>query len=198
MDLGEWLLLGGLSCCLLLLVDGYRRARRRREHVLSAATSSALPTRQIESRRAEPDRAPTIAEAPSAPSPAASPAPAGSSSSLESHAAATLIGSSMTVIGDIDCAEPIHIEGRLDGILAADEHHVVVGAQADVGPQLSAGTLHIAGHVSGEQRVRGTAMIVSGARVQGTLSAHRLQCDEGATLSGNINVGDHRLGDPRH
>ncbi|WP_106420120.1 hypothetical protein [Salinicola tamaricis] len=89
MDLGEWLLLGSLSCCLMLLVDGYRRARRRREHALSMARSSSLPASHIDSERAEPDRTQAAAEDSPPYSSVPSSAPAGSSSSIEDDEAAT-------------------------------------------------------------------------------------------------------------
>ncbi|WP_353978899.1 polymer-forming cytoskeletal protein [Salinicola endophyticus] len=196
MDLGEWLLLGGLGCCLLLLLDGYRRARGRRERVLTAQSSSSLQATRIESPQHEAQPMPAEVDASSSCPPAPSPQPAAPSPSLARDSAATLIGASVRVIGDIDCAESIRVEGRLDGTLAADEHDVVIGSQAEVGPRLRAGTLRISGRVSGEQRVKGTAMIAPGARVQGTLKAHRLQCDEGASLSGNVNVGGPRVGNP--
>ncbi|WFF42808.1 polymer-forming cytoskeletal protein [Salinicola endophyticus] len=199
MDLGEWLLLGGLGCCLLLLFDGYRRARGRRKRAVAAsayASSQTKPfeqTKPVERGSTEPDQ--TLPEADASSS--CPPAPSGSSASFEGDDPATLIGASMSVVGDIDCAESIRVEGRLDGTLAADEHDVVVGALAEVGPQLSAGTLHIAGRVSGEQRVQGAALIAPGARVEGTLTAHRLACHEGASLQGSIQVGGHRSGAAR-
>lgn len=88
-----------------------------------------------------------------------------------------------TVIqGKLSFDTPVSIDGKLSGELFSSET-VVIGKSGVVDAQIEVRSLVIAGKVTGNIKVTEKASILSGAKVDGSLSAPLLSVEEGAVLN---------------
>jgi cytoskeletal protein CcmA (bactofilin family) len=101
----------------------------------------------------------------------------------------SIVGTGMTVNGDIESGGVVKIEGAVNGrVNAAQQVLVAKGGRIDgdvqTGEAVIAGAVH--GAVQGQQRVE----IQTGAVVEGDVTTNRILVAEGAVLNGMVRMGE--------
>jgi cytoskeletal protein CcmA (bactofilin family) len=117
-------------------------------------------------------------------------------------AALSIIGSGMTVHGDLDANGVVKIEGTVDGNVRAAAQ-VLVAKGGSVQGDVDTTEAVVGGTVSGAIRARDRVEIQSGASVHGDITTRRILVAEGGALNGLIRMdeeaarGDDRTGETR-
>ena len=129
--------------------------------------------------------------------------PANSSPSRSSAAApsnqpykdgSTYIGKSLVIKGEVSGSEPLHIEGRVEGPIAAPDCHVSIGRDAVVMSNVHAGEVIVRGTMHGNLTAVDRVEVHSGGSLTGDVSAGRVTIELGAHFKGNV---DMRRPDPK-
>ena len=117
-------------------------------------------------------------------------------------AALSIIGSGMTVHGDLDANGVVKIEGTVDGSVRAAAQ-VLVAKGGSVRGDVDTTEAVVGGTVSGAIHARDRVEIQSGASVHGDITTRRILVAEGGTLNGMIRMDeaavqdDERAGEAR-
>ena len=121
---------------------------------------------------------------------------------LEAPAELTGIGRSVVVTGDLSAAEPIIVEGRVDGRVTVPDHGVSIGEGGTITSDIVARTITVRGTATGNLTATERLEILSTGRVEGRLVAPRIAIEDGAQFNGTVDpkkidaavaVGRHRL-----
>jgi cytoskeletal protein CcmA (bactofilin family) len=83
----------------------------------------------------------------------------------------------------------IHADGRLEGEVRVTGN-IDVANGANVRALLEGSNVIVKGHVEGQVTARDKLTLGRNARLSGDIQAGRLQIDDGATLNGNVRMGD--------
>lgn len=100
----------------------------------------------------------------------------------------SLIGKSIVIKGEILAADPIYVYGSVEGSINAPEHRVTIGKEGRVKADIRAREVVIMGEVCGNLDGRERVEIRSDGSLMGDLSTSRIFIEEGAVLSGSIDV----------
>jgi len=102
--------------------------------------------------------------------------------------ATSVIGSSITVKGDIQGDENLVVEGHVDGVVQLPANDLTVGASGSVAANLSAKTIKIDGKVDGN--IEGTELVTVSrtGKVKGDITAPRVTLEDGAQFKGSIDM----------
>ena len=114
----------------------------------------------------------------------ASPGPVNSSAANQY----SMIGKSIKIKGEITAADPVYVYGRVEGSITAPAHRVTIGKEGRVKANISAREVVIMGEVCGNLEGRERVEIRSDGSLLGDLSTSRIYIEEGAVLSGSIDV----------
>ena len=120
--------------------------------------------------------------APVAPSPVRPPA----ETSLIEPRPASRIGATISIVGHLEIAEDVHIDGRIDGGVAADGFVVVVAPTAHVTGDILARDITIAGRFEGTALASEVVEILSDACVTGRLLTPSVIVADGALFNGSV------------
>jgi cytoskeletal protein CcmA (bactofilin family) len=91
--------------------------------------------------------------------------------------------------GEIDSEESMHIHGRFDGVIRAQQD-VFILEEATVAAEVTAQNVVIAGRYDGEVSCRARFEVLPTGRVQGTVRAPVLVVHEGAEINGSVHMTD--------
>lgn len=105
-----------------------------------------------------------------------------------SQHAATVIARGVKVEGDFKSQGDVVIEGEVQGTVAA-AGTLTVGTEAFIKADIHADEAIISGAVEGNVTVTKQAMLHSGAKLKGDLTAERIMVESGAVLDGRMQVG---------
>lgn len=114
-------------------------------------------------------------------------APASTFTKSTSAEERTVIGQSVTAEGVITSDGAVHVHGTLKGTITTT-NEALVGASAQVEGDVHAETVTIAGRVEGDVVAKNTLSVTSTGVVSGTLTAKTLKVEEGATISGRVEM----------
>ena len=99
-----------------------------------------------------------------------------------------VLASGIEIIGSIRFQNDMHIDGKIDGEIQSESGKVTIGEMADIKGNIEAGEVHIYGHVIGN--VRSNRCHLSGnAAVMGDITTGELSMEQGARLSGRVEIG---------
>jgi len=107
--------------------------------------------------------------------------------------AISIIGPGMILVGDLVTEGTVRIDGRVDGTVHAGKA-VVVGKEGVVAGDLRTQDAIIAGRVTGSLLAASRLEVQASARIDGEVTARRLQLAEGAILNGEVRMGEVELG----
>ena len=99
----------------------------------------------------------------------------------------TLIGSNITIEGDITGSESVTILGVVRGHVSVKEE-VTVSPSGHVEADIESESVDIAGTVEGNVSAASKIEIKSGGRLVGDVKAPRVLIADGAAFKGNINM----------
>jgi cytoskeletal protein CcmA (bactofilin family) len=101
--------------------------------------------------------------------------------------AGTIIGSGITIEGEITTDEDVVVHGVIRGKLQAKEG-VRIESGAVVEADITGGPLNVAGTVTGNIISSDRVDLQSGARVVGNVKASRITIADGAQFKGNVDM----------
>ena len=101
----------------------------------------------------------------------------------------SIIGSGMTIHGDVETAGVVKIEGVVNGHVTAGQQ-VLVARGGQIDGDVDTGEAVIGGVVHGAVRAQQRVEVQSGAMVQGDVTTQRIAVAEGAMLNGTVKMGD--------
>jgi cytoskeletal protein CcmA (bactofilin family) len=108
----------------------------------------------------------------------------------------SIVGSGMTVQGDVDTGGVVKIEGSVNGHVHATQQ-VLVAKGGRIDGDIETGEAMIAGVVHGAVRAQQRVEIQAGAIVEGDVTTRRILVAEGAVLNGAVRmVGEHEEAAP--
>jgi len=139
---------------------------------------------------ASPVRPSTPPSTPSTPAAAATPdraLVAPSSSSSSSAAKCSTLGATLRFKGDLVADEDLVIQGQVEGSIL-HTRSVTIGAQGRVQGNTRARRIVVEGTIDGNLYALESVSVRSGAVVRGDVFAPRVSVDEGARLSGRIDM----------
>ncbi len=100
----------------------------------------------------------------------------------------TILGSSVTLRGELTGDEDLAIEGQFDGTIHLRDHCVTVGPQGQVKAEIQATRVVVQGAVTGNITARERIEIRKTGRVMGDLVAPGIAIEDGAYFKGSIEI----------
>lgn len=107
------------------------------------------------------------------------------------EAVVSIIGPGMELVGDCQTDGTIRIEGEVEGTIRAGKA-VVVGKDGVVDGNIFTEDAVISGRIRGSLEASSRLEVHATARIEGDVSALRMQLDEGAILNGTLRMGQDR------
>jgi cytoskeletal protein CcmA (bactofilin family) len=101
--------------------------------------------------------------------------------------AGTIIGSGVTIEGEVTSDEEVVVHGTVRGMLNSADA-VSVSAEGTVEANIKAASLSIAGQVTGNVSAKERVDIQAGGRLIGDVKASRLTIADGASFKGNVDM----------
>lgn len=98
----------------------------------------------------------------------------------------TGIPAGVTITGELNASEDITIDGRVDGQVTAENHHLVVGGAAFLNAKLIAKVVIVAGTVDGSILASERVRVLASATVRGHVTTPSLFLADGATFIGTV------------
>lgn len=99
------------------------------------------------------------------------------------------ISRGVEISGDVVFSDVLQVEGRVTGKLVSESGTLTIEQTGDVQADVDVGISVIRGTVQGNVRAKSRVEIYRTARVQGDITTPILLVEEGAQLSGNIQMG---------
>ncbi len=103
----------------------------------------------------------------------------------------SLIGLGMKVVGDCETDGTIRIEGTVEGSVRAGKA-VVVGKDGVVSGDIATQDAVVSGTVIGTLVAESRLELQATCRIEGDVTARRMQLEEGAILNGTVHMGEVR------
>jgi cytoskeletal protein CcmA (bactofilin family) len=100
----------------------------------------------------------------------------------------SVIGKSIVIKGEIASSDPVYVYGRVEGSISAPAHRVTIGREGNVMADIHAREVVIMGEVHGNLDGGERVEIRADGSLTGDLTTHRIYIEDGATLSGSIDV----------
>lgn len=100
----------------------------------------------------------------------------------------SVIGASIKIKGTVSASDPVYVYGCVEGSITAPAHRVTVGKEGRVKANISAREVVIMGDVHGNLESGERVEIRCDGSLTGDLVTRRIFIEEGATLSGSIDV----------
>lgn len=101
--------------------------------------------------------------------------------------AQTIIGQGLTVEGEITSEDEVTVQGTVRGRLSS-ETAVTIDGGAVVEADVSAGTLSVAGNVTGNVSASDRVDLLAGSRLVGDVRTARITIQDGASFKGNVDM----------
>lgn len=111
--------------------------------------------------------------------------------------ARAVIGTSITIRGEVTGDEDLTIQGHVDGSVTLDEHAVTVGPDGQVDADIVARVITVEGHVDGDLDADEQIVLRGSARVEGDISAPRVVLEDGSYFRGAVDMGNESKGGRR-
>ncbi|WP_194976182.1 bactofilin family protein [Aquiflexum lacus] len=108
-------------------------------------------------------------------------------SAVEMVNSTNVISKETKIVGDINAAGNIRIEGHLEGIVQS-KTKIVIGDSAIIKGNLSSPDAEISGKVEGEVHCSGTLYLNKSAIVTGNITTQKLVVENGAVFNGKCQM----------
>ncbi len=102
--------------------------------------------------------------------------------------AMSVVGPSLVVKGELEAAEDLLIEGRLEGSVKHTAEHLIIGKEGVVNADIHARNLSIEGVVEGNIVGSESVVIHDTANVRGNIYTPRISISDGAHFIGSIDM----------
>lgn len=108
----------------------------------------------------------------------------------------SVIGKTLNVKGEVEAAEDMLVEGRIEGSIRHTANRLIVGTSGVVNADIDAKNLIIEGTVEGNVVGSESVVIKSSADVRGNIYTARISIEDGAQFSGTVDMDLSRS--PKH
>ena len=98
------------------------------------------------------------------------------------------IGRTLVIKGEVSGAEALFIDGRVEGTLSFPDNRITIGRNGHVAASVNAKELVIMGKVQGNVQCTDRLDIRSEGSLTGDVITHRISVEEGAMLTGGVEV----------
>ena len=112
--------------------------------------------------------------------PVSKPAPSAAPASPPGSGKQTMIGSGISIAGDVTADSDLKVEGVIEGRSIESSHDVEIGESGKVTASITAKVVRIAGEVTGDVAGSEKVLISKSGRVHGNVAAPRVQLEDGA------------------
>ena len=116
------------------------------------------------------------------------PAPVSSIPTISSTRKGALIGSTITIKGDITGDENLLIEGKVEGTVNLIDKDLTIGHSGHVHANITAKEIKIEGEVQGDISGNEKVVISKMGKVKGNIIAPRVTLEDGANFKGSIDM----------
>lgn len=106
--------------------------------------------------------------------------------------AATRIGPSIHITGELTAQEPLTIDGHVTGTIDASGHPLTLTEAARIDADVMAHTIVIGGSVNGSLSAEHRILVQQTATLNGDLRAPALTVNDGALLQGRLEIAGRR------
>ena len=127
----------------------------------------------------QPAAIPTVTPPPPDPKPA---------DSVTDEQVVASLGKSMTIKGELTASEDLTVYGHMDGRITLSDHMLIIGPEADIRAEISAGAVVIMGAVVGNVTATKRVEIRATGSVTGDISSPGLAIDEGGLVVGKVQM----------
>jgi cytoskeletal protein CcmA (bactofilin family) len=107
---------------------------------------------------------------------------------------AASIGKSVEIRGEVKGSEDLLIDGHVEGTVTLTDSKLTIGPSARVNADVSARDIVILGAINGNVIATSRVELRKGGHLTGDLRAARLSIEEGALLSGKVELTQGELG----
>jgi len=101
---------------------------------------------------------------------------------------AASLGKSTTIKGELTASEDLTLDGHMDGRVTLPDHTLIIGPEADIRAEISAGAVVIMGAVIGNVTATKRVEIRATGSVTGDISSPGLAIDEGGVVVGKVQM----------
>ncbi len=98
------------------------------------------------------------------------------------------IGRSLVIKGEVSGAEPLYIDGRVEGSITLADNRVTIGRNGSVVANISAREVVIMGNVKGNIQCTDRLDIRSEGSLTGDVETQRISVEDGAVVKGSVEV----------
>jgi len=116
------------------------------------------------------------------------PAPSMGAAAPVATAKVALIGEGISISGDVKAGSSLKVEGRIEGRSIECSHDVEIAETGHVSASIVAKVVKVSGEVSGDISGSEKVLISHSGRVQGNITAPRVQLEDGALFRGSIDM----------
>jgi cytoskeletal protein CcmA (bactofilin family) len=100
----------------------------------------------------------------------------------------SLLGQTFVCTGQITGQEDLLIKGTFKGIIRLKNHSLVIDKSARVEADIIAGSVSVAGDLTGNIRASGTVFVSAEAKMKGDITAVKVSIQDGAQFRGSIKM----------
>ncbi|GEM_PF-1067325 len=104
------------------------------------------------------------------------------------EAATSMVGSAVTIGGEIHCQQDLFIDGEVNGTMFVPRHKLTIGPSARVKADIKAHNVVIAGSVEGKIEASERIELRNRCRMTGDVRSPRVMIENGAYVKGTIEV----------
>jgi len=106
----------------------------------------------------------------------------------------SVLGESLFIKGELQAAEDLLLEGRLEGSIKHTAQRLVIGRKGRVKADVHAHNLVIEGEVEGDVHCAESVVIQSSGVLRGNIFSPRLTIADGARFDGSVDMGSKSAG----
>jgi cytoskeletal protein CcmA (bactofilin family) len=99
-----------------------------------------------------------------------------------------LIGKAIRIKGQLNGAEDLIIEGKVEGTIALTKNHLILERSAVITAHVDVENITIKGSMNGNTQATTKVEITADARVVGDIKAPRIVMEEGAKFRGTVDM----------
>jgi cytoskeletal protein CcmA (bactofilin family) len=120
--------------------------------------------------------------------PVSSPSPSPAPSRVASHSGTSVIGSSITLRGDISGEENLVVKGKIEGTLNLPNNDIQIDPEGRVKADMMAKKISVAGKVRGNLSGSERVVIQKSGEVEGNIIAPRVVLEDGCKFKGAVEM----------
>ncbi|RME94887.1 MAG: polymer-forming cytoskeletal protein [Alphaproteobacteria bacterium] len=100
----------------------------------------------------------------------------------------SVLGRTLFVKGEVEAAEDLLVEGRLEGVIRHTADRLIVGVSGVLKADIDARNVVIEGTVEGDITASESVVIQDSAEVRGNIRTARISIADGARFSGSVDM----------